>query len=84
MYYYLLGMMMPMSMMPMMAMEPAPAYGAPAPTMAPMSSYDPAWEPSNGGPYSRVWTNGQDSAQSQAYSAYYPGSSSSSSTTKSA
>lgn len=75
---------MPMSMMPMSMMPnepPVSVYGAPAPTMAPMSSYDPGWEPSNGGgPYSRIWTNDRDSSQNIAYSAYYPGPSSSSTT----
>ncbi|KAF7279537.1 DUF1676 domain-containing protein Osi20 [Rhynchophorus ferrugineus] len=70
--------------MPMMTMAPAEppmtAYGAPAPgpSTAPPSSYEPGWEPNTGGPYARVWTASND-AQNLAYSAYYPGSSSSSS-----
>jgi len=72
--------------MPMMTMSPAPAeppmslYGAPAPgpSTAPPSSYEPGWEPNTGGPYSRVWSGSND-AQNMAYSAYYPGSSSTSS-----
>ncbi|XP_059610869.1 uncharacterized protein LOC132257847 [Phlebotomus argentipes] len=70
---------MPMTMMPMPPPEPAPVYGAPAPTPAPASSYGPSsWEPTNGGPYSRIWEPSSDSHQ-MAYSAYYPSSSSSSS-----
>lgn len=69
--------------MPMMSMGPAehPAslYGAPAPGPSTPSSYEPSWEPNHGGPYQRVWTGSND-AQSLAYSAYYPGSSASSST----
>lgn len=71
------GLGLPMSMMPMMPAAaapepPMPAYGVPSTT----SSYDPSsWEPSSGGPYSRVW----DASPSQglAYSAYYPSGSSS-------
>lgn len=72
-------MAMPMTIMPVE--PPMSTYGSP-PTSSP-SSYEPGWEPSSqGGPYSRVWSGG-DSAQSLAYSAYYPGSSSSgSSSTK--
>lgn len=66
--------------MPMMSMAPAepPAslYGAPMPPSTP-SSYEPQWEPNQGGPYQRVWTGSND-AQNMAYSAYYPGSSSTS------
>lgn len=72
------GMTMPMGMMPMMPAEPMP-YGAPAPatTAAPSSSYEPNWEPSQGGPYSRVWdASSAGSAHNLAYS-YYPSSSSS-------
>lgn len=76
------GLGLPMSMMPMMPPSapepPMPAYGVPSTT----SSYEPSsWEPSSGGPYSRVW----DASPSQglAYSAYYPGSSSSSSSSPS-
>ncbi|GAB0087570.1 hypothetical protein DMENIID0001_018970 [Sergentomyia squamirostris] len=76
------GLLMPMAMMPMSAPppEPAPIYGAPAPTPAPASSYGApsSWEPSNSGPYSRIWEPSSESQQ-MAYSAYYPGSSSSSS-----
>ncbi|RZB40962.1 uncharacterized protein BDFB_008498 [Asbolus verrucosus] len=71
------GMPMPISMAP--AEPPAPMYGAP--TSAPPSSYEPGWEPNQGGPYSRVWTSSNDNtAQNLAYSAYYPGASSSSTT----
>lgn len=70
-------MSMPMSMMPME--PPMSTYGAP-PTSSP-SSYEPGWDASSqGGPYSRVWS-GSDSGQSMAYSAYYPGSASASSST---
>lgn len=71
---------MPMMMAP--AVEPpTPMYGVPAtPTTSPPSSYEPGWEPSApSGPYSRVWTAGsgaQQDSQSMAYSAYYPGASS--------
>lgn len=77
------GLGLPMSMSPMMPPPPAPespmtAYGVPTTT----SSYDPSsWEPSSGGPYSRVWD--ASPSQSLAYSAYYPGSSSSSSSSPS-
>ncbi|KAH1009411.1 hypothetical protein HUJ04_001770 [Dendroctonus ponderosae] len=71
--------------MPMMTMGPAPEppaslYGAPAPgpSTAPPSSYEPGWEPNTGGPYQRVWSGSSNEAQNLAYSAYYPGSSSSS------
>lgn len=72
--------MMPMMpMMPPMTMEPAApstAYGASVPGMgygAPsgppppvtMSSYEPSWEPSPGGPYKRAWE-----PQQVVYSAY--------------
>ncbi|XP_055677143.1 uncharacterized protein LOC129786270 isoform X2 [Lutzomyia longipalpis] len=74
---------MPMAMMPMPPPEPAPVYGAPAPSPAPASSYQPSsWEPSSGGPYSRIWEPSTD-AQQMAYSSYYPGSSSSSSVSSS-
>ncbi|KAF5305227.1 hypothetical protein FQR65_LT07766 [Abscondita terminalis] len=63
------GMPMPMTMTP--AEPTAPIYGPPASTPAP-NSYEPGWEPNSGGPYSRVWNNVND-AQSLAYSAYYPG-----------
>lgn len=76
-------MQMPMMMPPMPPVEPPSSMYGPAapPTTAPPSSYEPGWEPSNGnGPYSRVWNGGSGSssqdAQSLAYSAYYPGSSS--------
>lgn len=64
------GMPMPMlSMAP--AEPPAPLYGAPPPSPAPPSSYEPSWEPNQGGPYSRVWTNAnENNAQNLAYSAY--------------
>ncbi|EFA10567.1 uncharacterized protein Osi20 [Tribolium castaneum] len=68
------GMPMPMSMSMAPAEPPASMYGPP--TTAPPSSYEPGWEPNQGGPYSRVWTN-DNSAQNLAYSAYYPGPSSS-------
>ncbi|XP_019870355.2 uncharacterized protein LOC109598892 [Aethina tumida] len=66
---------MPMPMMSMTPAEPpAPVYGAPAATTAPPSSYEPGWEPNQGGPYSRVWTSGSNGdGQNLAYSAYYPG-----------
>ncbi|CAG9817452.1 unnamed protein product [Phaedon cochleariae] len=64
------GMPMPMSMMPLE--PPAPLYGVPGPSTAPPSSYEPGWEPNQGGPYQRVW-NGNSDAQSMAYSGYYPG-----------
>lgn len=68
---------MPMMMTPAPVESPNSLYGPPGPTTAPPSSYEPGWEPSGqSGPYSRVWTGGQD-AQSIAYSSYYPGSSSS-------
>ncbi|XP_060528804.1 uncharacterized protein LOC132703509 [Cylas formicarius] len=68
---------MPMPMMTMAPAEPPnPLYGPPAPTTAPPSSYEPSgWEPNSGGPYSRIWTGSNSDAQSLAYSAYYPGSS---------
>ncbi|KAL1498052.1 hypothetical protein ABEB36_008912 [Hypothenemus hampei] len=76
--------------MPVMSMAPAPEplpplYGAPAPgpSTAPPSSYEPGWEPNTGGPYSRVWSPSNNDAQNLAYSAYYPGSSSSSGSTTS-
>lgn len=66
--------------MPMMSMAPAEPpsslYGAPGPSTSAPSSYEPGWEPSSqSGPYSRVWTGTGQDAQSLAYSAYYPGSS---------
>lgn len=70
---------MAMSMTP--AEPPAPMYGVPSPGAATPSSYEPGWEPNQGGPYQRVWTGGND-AQSLAYSAYYPGTSGSSSTSR--
>ncbi|CAG9760737.1 unnamed protein product [Ceutorhynchus assimilis] len=74
---------MPMPMMTMAPAEPpASLYGAPAPgpSTAPPSSYEPGWEPNTGGPYARVWTApSNNEAQNLAYSAYYPGSSGSSS-----
>lgn len=82
---------MPMSLAP--AEPPMSAYGAPAPTTSPPSSYEPGWEPNNpggpypaspsgggGGPYARVWTSSNNDAQNMAYSAYYPGASSTSTT----
>jgi hypothetical protein len=69
------GMPMPISMAP--AEPPASMYGPPS--TPPPSSYEPGWEPNQGGPYSRVWTSNSDNtAQNLAYSAYYPGASSSS------
>ncbi|CAH1966044.1 unnamed protein product [Acanthoscelides obtectus] len=62
--------MMPMMPMSMTPMEPAPMYGAPAPPPSTPSSYEPGWEPNQGGPYQRVWTGAQE-AQNMAYSAYY-------------
>lgn len=46
---------------------PAQAYGAPSapPPPVTMSSYEPSWEPSPGGPYKRVWE-----PQQVVYSAY--------------
>ncbi|KAK5644653.1 hypothetical protein RI129_005953 [Pyrocoelia pectoralis] len=70
------GMQMPMSMMP--AEPPTPMYGPPASTAAP-NSYEPSWEPNSGGPYSRVWNSAND-AHNLAYSAYYPGTVSTSTT----
>lgn len=71
--YFISGMPMPMmSMAP--AEPPAPLYGPPSAPSTP-SSYEPSWDSHNGGPYQRVWTGSND-AQSMAYSAYYPGSSS--------
>ncbi|KAK9692584.1 Protein of unknown function (DUF1676) [Popillia japonica] len=69
------GMPMPMSMSAMPPEPPAPIYGAPLSSTP--SSYEPGWEPAGNGPYARIWTPGSssDSAQSIAYSAYYPGSS---------
>lgn len=76
-------MQMPMMMTPMPPIEPPSSmYGPAAPSTPPPSSYEPGWEPSNGnGPYSRVWSSvgsGSSShdASNIAYSAYYPGSSS--------
>ena len=69
------GMPMPLQMTP--AEPPAPMYGPPS--TPPPSSYEPGWEPNTGGPYSRVWSN-DNSAQNLAYSAYFPGASSSSTT----
>ncbi|XP_057652290.1 uncharacterized protein LOC130891508 [Diorhabda carinulata] len=83
--YQLLGKSgMPLPMMSMAPAEPpAPLYGAPpAPSPAPPSSYEPGWEPNTGGPYQRVWTVSNEPAQNLAYSAYYPGSSASSSTSR--
>lgn len=71
------GLGAPMTMTPMSAESPMTAYGAPAPTSSPSSSYENSWEPANGGPYSRVWEP-SSSSQNLAYSAYYPGSVSSS------
>ncbi|XP_054257900.1 uncharacterized protein LOC128982872 isoform X2 [Macrosteles quadrilineatus] len=68
-------------MMPSMMMEPTP-YGPPAPPAPPMtgygapaapappvtmSSYEPSWEPSPGGPYKRTWE-----PQQVVYNAYQP------------
>ncbi|XP_066154593.1 uncharacterized protein Osi20 [Euwallacea fornicatus] len=67
---------MPMPMMTMAPAEPPmPLYGAPVPgpSTPPTSSYEPGWEPNTGGPYSRVWTASNNDAQNMAYSAYYPG-----------
>ncbi|XP_023027492.1 DUF1676 domain-containing protein Osi20 [Leptinotarsa decemlineata] len=72
------GMPMPMMMAP--AEPPASLYG-PAPSTAPPSSYEPGWEPNQGGPYQRVWS-GNSEPQSLAYSAYYPGTTASSSTSR--
>lgn len=93
--YQLLGkagmkMPLPMTMSPMPPLEPPMSmYGPPSTT----SSYEPGWEPASGGPYARIWSNSassgsgspsssslSDSAQNIAYSAYYPSSSSSAST----
>lgn len=70
---------MPMMMSPA---DPPSAYGPPMDSTTPASSYQPSWEASAGGPYSRIWSGSSDSASSGsniAYSAYYPVSSSSSS-----
>lgn len=60
--------MMPMTMMipPMEPPTPSP-YGAPAAPAPPstMSSYEPSWEPSAGGPYARI-----GDAHPLAYNAY--------------
>ncbi|KAG5893946.1 hypothetical protein JTB14_009693 [Gonioctena quinquepunctata] len=73
------GMPMMMSMAP--AEPPASLYGAPAPSTAPPSSYEPGWEPNQGGPYQRVWSGNND-PQSLAYSSYYPGTSAGSTTSR--
>lgn len=58
--------------------KPAAPAGPEASTAAPASSYEPGWDGANsGGPYARVWD--PSTAQNIAYSAYYPGSGSSSS-----
>jgi len=74
------GMPMPMMSLGPAPEPPAPLYGPPAPGAStyPPNSYEPNWEPNNGGPYSRVWTGAGTDAHSVAYSAYYPGASSSS------
>lgn len=72
------GLGAPMSMTPMSPESSMTAYGAPAPTSSPSSSYENSWEPANGGPYSRVWEPSSSSSQNLAYSAYYPSSASSS------
>ncbi|KPJ19620.1 hypothetical protein RR48_06480 [Papilio machaon] len=66
---------MPMMMMTPTEAPPAPQYGPPAAQYgppstpaAPQDSYNPQWEPSSSGPYSRVWDPSQ-----LAYSSYYPG-----------
>lgn len=74
-------MPMPLTMMPAPAEPPAPLYGVPNASTAPPSSYEPGWEPNQGGPYQRVWSVSNTDPQSLAYSAYYPGTSSSSSST---
>ncbi|KAK9890825.1 hypothetical protein WA026_012171 [Henosepilachna vigintioctopunctata] len=74
------GMSMPMSMSPMGPPElPSSLYGPPS-TTPPLDSYNPNYDPSasQGGPYSRVWTPTNGDSQQIAYSAYYPGSISSS------
>ncbi|XP_045780809.1 uncharacterized protein LOC123877903 [Maniola jurtina] len=71
---------MPMMMAP--TEPPAAQYGPPAnqygppstPASAPQDSYNPQWEPAGSGPYARVWDPSQ-----LAYSSYYPGDSSASS-----
>ncbi|XP_017770628.1 PREDICTED: uncharacterized protein LOC108558277 [Nicrophorus vespilloides] len=79
------GMPMPIPMSMTPVEPPMSMYGPPS-TSAPMSSYEPGWEPASGGPYSRVWNGGSsssssgESSQSLAYSSYYPGTSASSST----
>ncbi|CAG9569212.1 unnamed protein product [Danaus chrysippus] len=58
---------------------PANQYGPPStPASAPQDSYSPQWEPASSGPYARVWDPTQ-----LAYSSYYPGESSSSSSNQS-
>lgn len=58
--------------------KPAAPAGPDASTPAPASSYEPGWDGANsGGPYARVWD--PTASQNIAYSAYYPGSASSSS-----
>lgn len=77
------GMEMPMmSMTPAMMADPSTAYGAPAsaPTAAPDSYSQPAWDANNGGPYSRIWEPSSGATGSNlAYNSYFPSSSSSSS-----
>ncbi|KAJ8926666.1 hypothetical protein NQ314_020945 [Rhamnusium bicolor] len=60
---------------------PTPLYGVPGPSTSAPSSYEPGWEPNQGGPYQRVWTTSNNDPQTLAYSAYYPGTSISSSST---
>ncbi|KAJ8952334.1 hypothetical protein NQ318_017228 [Aromia moschata] len=67
------GMPMPLSMMPAPTEPPAPMYGAPGPSTAPPSSYEPGWEPNQGGPYQRIWSPSNNDPQSLSYSAYHPG-----------
>ncbi|XP_045473924.1 uncharacterized protein LOC123680187 [Harmonia axyridis] len=75
------GMPMPMSMAPMPSEPPSSIYGPPS-TAPPLDSYNPNYDPSasQGGPYARIWTPTNGEAQQVAYSAYYPGSGSSSTT----
>nr|NP_001299114.1 uncharacterized LOC106116190 [Papilio xuthus]BAM18101.1 osiris 20 [Papilio xuthus] len=76
---------MPMMMMTPTEAPPAPQYGPPASQYgppstpaAPQDSYNPQWEPSSSGPYSRVWDPSQ-----LAYSSYYPDSNASASSNQS-
>lgn len=80
------GMPMPITMAPVEPPPPPPPppmYGPPS--TPPPNSYEPSWEPNQGGPYSRIWSaasSNQEEPQRLAYSAYYSGSAGSSSTSR--